>query len=142
MTSCREVSAHSSAILAELIPKYLDKDASKVLTGDKGIVTKLPKHPFGHILYIGGAEVGKIISAAASKNLTPVTLELGGKNPVMVTEKASITLAAKRIAWSKYYAVGQLRIAPDYVLAQESVLAEFVAAMKKVRYFDLKMLQA
>lgn len=84
-------------------------------------MTKLLDCPFGHILCIGRAEIGKIILTAAAKNLTPVTLELGGKNPVIVSEKANIALAAKRIAWSKHYGAGQLCITPDYALVQESI---------------------
>lgn len=103
-----------------------------MVTGDKEVVTELLEHSFGHILYIGSTAVGKIVAAAAAKHLTPVTLELGGKNPVIVTAKAKIDLAAKRLAWSKHFNGGQICLAPDYALVEESVMPEFLAAFKKV----------
>lgn len=127
-----EIAKHSSEILAELIPKYLDKDSFKVLLGDKEIVAQLLEHRLGHIAYIGGAKVGKIIAAAAAKNLTPITLELGGKNPIIVSDKANIALAAKRIMWAKHFTAGQICVAPDYALVHESVKEEFLAAIIKV----------
>ena len=90
------------------------------------------KHPFNHILFAGSARVGKIVMAAAAKHLTPVTLELRGKNPVVISEKANVKLAAKRILWGKYAAAGQTCIAPDYALVHESVAQDFVEALKSV----------
>jgi acyl-CoA reductase-like NAD-dependent aldehyde dehydrogenase len=127
-----ELAPHASAKIAELIPKYLDNDCVRVVTGDKGVVTELLKHPFGHIIYTGSTPIGKIIMAAAAKNLTPVTLELGGKSPVIVSDKADIALAAKRITWGKYFNAGQTCMCPDYALVQQSVMDEFVEALKKV----------
>jgi acyl-CoA reductase-like NAD-dependent aldehyde dehydrogenase len=95
-------------------------------------VAALLKHPFDHILFTGSGRVGKIVMAAAAKHLTPVTLELGGKNPVIVSEKANVKLAAKRILWGKFAAAGQTCIAPDYALVHESVAQEFVEALKNV----------
>jgi aldehyde dehydrogenase (NAD+) len=95
-------------------------------------VTALLEHRFGHIIYTGSNNVAKIVMAAASKTLTPVTLELGGKAPVIVSEKANIELAAKRVAWGKFFNAGQICMAPDYAIVQESVMAEFLEALKKV----------
>jgi len=97
-------------------------------------VAELLKHPFDHILFTGSGRVGKIVMTAAAKHLTPVTLELGGKNPVIVSEKANVKLAAKRILWGKYAAAGQTCIAPDYALVHESVAQDFVEALKNVSY--------
>jgi acyl-CoA reductase-like NAD-dependent aldehyde dehydrogenase len=115
-----------------LIPKYLDEDCVRVVTGDKEVVTELLKHPFGHIIYTGSGPIGKIVMAAAAKHLTPVTLELGGKSPVIVSDKANIKLAAKRITWGKYFNAGQTCMCPDYALVQENMLLDFLDAMKKV----------
>jgi len=104
----------------------------KVVTGDKEVVTKLLEYPFGHIMFTGGTHIGKIVMAAAAKHLTPVTLELGGKSPVIVSDKAKVELAAKRIAWGKYVNAGQTCIAPDYALVQETALPVFVESLKKV----------
>jgi aldehyde dehydrogenase (NAD+) len=131
--TCSELSPHASAKLAELIPKYLDNECVRVISGDKEVVTELLQHPFGHIIYTGGGRIGKIVMAAAAKHLTPVTLELGGKSPVIVSEKANLELAAKRIAWGKYFNAGQTCMCPDYALVHESILPAFVEAMKKVR---------
>ena len=95
-------------------------------------MAELLKHPFGHILFTGSGRVGKIVMTAAAKYLTPVTLELGGKNPVIVSEKANVKLATKRILWGKFAAAGQTCIAPNYALVHESVAQEFVEALKDV----------
>lgn len=95
-------------------------------------MTALLQHPYGHIMYTGAGPVGSIVMAAASKFLTPVTLELGGKSPVIVTAKADITLAAKRIAWGKFFNAGQTCMCPDYALVEESVMPEFLEQLKLV----------
>jgi hypothetical protein len=83
-------------------------------------------------MYTGAGPVGSIVMAAASKFLTPVTLELGGKSPVIVTAKADIALAAKRIAWGKFFNAGQTCMCPDYALVEESVMPEFLEQLKLV----------
>ena len=127
-----EVSPHSAEILTRLIPQYLDKDAYRIVNGGSEVVTALLTHPFGHIIYTGGANIGKIIMAAAAKTLTPVTLELGGKSPVIVTKNANLALAAKRLAWGKFWYAGQTCVAPDFVLVQESVADEFTKLLQAV----------
>jgi Aldehyde dehydrogenase family len=97
-------------------------------------VTALLQHSYGHIIYTGAGPVGSIVMAAASKFLTPVTLELGGKSPVIVTAKADIALAAKRIAWGKFFNAGQTCMCPDYALVEESVVPEFLEQLKLVSY--------
>ena len=117
---------------AELIPQYLDPTCFKVVNGGKEAVQEMLEHPFGHIMYTGGGVVGSIVMRAAAKHLTPVTLELGGKSPAIVSDKANIELAAKRIAWGKFVNSGQTCVAPDYALVQEDVMPEFLNEMKKV----------
>jgi acyl-CoA reductase-like NAD-dependent aldehyde dehydrogenase len=127
-----EVSAHSAEILARLLPQYLDKDAYQLVNGGPEVVTALLKHPFGHIIYTGGTNIGKIIMGAAAKTLTPVTLELGGKSPVVVTKSANLPLAAKRLAWGKFWYSGQTCVAPDFLVVEESVAEEFTGLLQAV----------
>ena len=95
------------------------------------MVQELLDHPLGHIMFTGSTNVGKAIMASAAKHLTPVTLELGGKSPVVVTNSANIPLAAKRIAWGKLVNAGQTCVAADYALVEESVLPNFLEELKK-----------
>ncbi|KAL8730947.1 MAG: hypothetical protein Q9166_003737 [cf. Caloplaca sp. 2 TL-2023] len=120
------------AKLAELIPKYLDSDCFRVVQGGKEVVEELLEYPLGHIFFTGSTTVGKSIMAAASKHITPVTLELGGKSPAIVTDSANIPQAAKRIAWGKFLNAGQTCVAPDYALVQESILPDFLDELTKV----------
>ena len=84
-----------------------------------------------HICYTGNGRIARIISAAAAKHLTPVTLELGGKSPVLVDSTADIAVSAKRILWGKINNAGQVCVAPDYVLADASIVAPLVEALKQ-----------
>jgi aldehyde dehydrogenase (NAD+) len=118
-------------LLAEMVPKYLDSDAHRVVNGGVAQSTELLTYHWAHIIYTGGAKVARIVMAAASKHLTPVTLELGGKSPAIVTENANIDIAAKRIAWAKTWNLGQTCMTADYVLVQESMRAPFLAALIK-----------
>jgi aldehyde dehydrogenase (NAD+) len=92
-----------------------------VVTGNREAVSELIHSDFDYIFFTGSVPVGKIVMEAASKNLTPVTLELGGKSPTIVHKDADIEKAAARIAWGKYYNAGQTCIAPDYIYVHEDV---------------------
>ncbi|MFP8877996.1 MAG: aldehyde dehydrogenase family protein [Myxococcota bacterium] len=126
-----EVTAHTSAVLAELLPKYLDTDAIALVEGGVPETSTLLEQRFDHILYTGNGSVAKIVMAAAAKHLTPVTLELGGKSPCIVDGTADIPVTARRIAWGKFMNAGQTCIAPDYVLADESIEEELISELKK-----------
>jgi aldehyde dehydrogenase (NAD+) len=121
-----ELAPATSALLARLIPEYLDPEAVRVVEGDAAVTQALLSEGFDHALFTGGTEVGKKIMAAAAPALTPVTLELGGKSPVIVAADADIDVAARRIAWVKLLNSGQTCIAPDYVLAERSIADELV----------------
>jgi aldehyde dehydrogenase (NAD+) len=108
-----------------LLPKYLDPDAFLVIADDTANDIILAEH-WDKIFFTGSAEVGRVILQAAVKNLTPVTLELGGKSPALVDESANLKVAARRIAQGKFFNAGQTCVAPDYVLAQESILPQLV----------------
>ena len=121
-----ELAPATSALLARLLPQYVDAEAVRVIEGDAAITQELLAAGFDHVLFTGGTEVGKKIMAAAAPTLTPVTLELGGKSPVIVTADADIDVAARRIAWVKLLNSGQTCIAPDYVLADHRIVADLV----------------
>ena len=127
-----ELSPHTATLLATLFPKYLDQSSFRVVNGDKDAVQRLLQEPYGHILYTGGATVGKIVMKAAAEHLTPVTLELGGRNAAVVTEHANVELAATRIAWAKFAIAGQTCFAPNHAIVHASVYDAFVEALKKV----------
>ncbi|XP_066477183.1 aldehyde dehydrogenase family 3 member B1-like [Tiliqua scincoides] len=116
----------TARLLAEFLPCYLDSDTFAVVTGGTEHVTKLLENNFDYIFFTGSARVGKIIMSAAAKNLTPLTLELGGKSPCYVDDCCDFQNAANRIAWGKFFNAGQTCIAPDYVLctveAQEKLM--------------------
>jgi aldehyde dehydrogenase (NAD+) len=125
-----EVAPSTSRLLAELLPRYLDAEAVKVVEGGVAETTALLAQRFDHIFYTGNGSVGRIVMAAAAKHLTPVTLELGGKSPCIVMPGADLTISARRIAWAKFMNCGQTCIAPDYVLAHEAVHDAFLDALK------------
>lgn len=122
-----EIAPASSALMAELVPRYLDSDAIAVVEGDGAVSQELISRGFDRVMFTGGTEIGRKIMAAAADHLTPVTLELGGKSPCIVAADADIDVAAKRIAWTKLINSGQICVAPDYVLADHTIRDELVA---------------
>ena len=125
-----EVCPASSAMMAELVPKYLDPEAIAVIEGDGAVSQELIAQGFDHICFTGGTEIGRKVYEGAAPHLTPVTLELGGKSPVIVSADADIDVAAKRIAWTKLINSGQICIAPDYVIADAKIRDELVDKIK------------
>ena len=126
-----EVAPASSALMAELVPRYLDNDAIAVIEGDGAVSQELIAQGFDHLLFTGGTEIGRKVYEGAASHLTPVTLELGGKSPVIVSADADIKVAAKRIAWTKLINSGQICIAPDYVLAEAPIRDNLVDEIQK-----------
>ena len=125
-----EISAATSKLMALYIPEYLDRDAVIVFEGGVPETEELLGCPFDYIFFTGSGNVGKIVMRRAADNLTPVTLELGGKSPAVVMADASIEVSARRIAWGKFLNAGQTCIAPDYVLVDAKVEVEFLAQLK------------
>jgi aldehyde dehydrogenase (NAD+) len=121
-----EIAAETSAVLAELLPKYLDNDAFLVVEGGVPETTALLEQKFDHIFYTGGENVGKIVMMAAAQHLTPVTLELGGKSPCVIDSDADLKVAARRIVWGKFTNAGQTCVAPDHLLAHRSIADRLV----------------
>lgn len=121
----------ASALMAKYLPQYLDREAITVVEGEADATQKLIDARVDLIFFTGGTEIGKKIMASAAKHLTPCILELGGKSPVIVTDKADLEVAARRILWGKIVNSGQTCLAPDYVLVQESVKSDLVAELQK-----------
>ena len=132
-----ELAPATSALMARLIPLYLDNEAIRVVEGAADVTQDLMSQGFDHALFTGGTEIGRKIMAAAAPTLTPVTLELGGKSPVLVLADADLDVTARRIAWTKLLNSGQTCIAPDYILADRSIAKELtdkiVATIAKFR---------
>ncbi|CAH0564123.1 unnamed protein product [Brassicogethes aeneus] len=126
-----EVAPASAKLISKLLPKYLDNECYHVYNGGVAETTELLKQKFDYIFYTGSPEVGKIVYQAASKNLTPVTLELGGKCPVYLDDTVDVESAAARIVWGKFMNAGQTCIAPDYLICTKDVETKFVEAAKK-----------
>ncbi|OBH09952.1 aldehyde dehydrogenase family protein [Mycobacterium sp. E3247] len=122
-----EIAAASAHLMAELVPKYLDNDAIAVVEGDGSVSQELIAQGLDRVLFTGGTEIGRKVYEGAAPHLTPCTLELGGKSPVIVAADADVDVAAKRIAWMKLLNAGQTCVAPDYVLADAKVRDELVS---------------
>jgi aldehyde dehydrogenase (NAD+) len=125
-----EISVHTSAVASRLLRQYFDADVLTVVEGGAEETTDLLAQRFDQIFYTGNGTVGRIVMAAAAKNLTPVTLELGGKSPVFVAPDADVDETAKRLVGAKFGNAGQQCIAPDYVLADPATAAALVPALR------------
>mmetsp|Transcript_1090 Transcript_1090/g.1767 ORF Transcript_1090/g.1767 Transcript_1090/m.1767 type:complete len:520 (+) Transcript_1090:176-1735(+) len=127
-----EVAPASAELLEELINKYLDTDSVKVIQGAVPETTALLNLRWDHIFYTGNGAVGRIVASAAAKNLTPITLELGGKSPVFVDKNCNLKVVAKRLVSGKLMNCGQTCIAPDYVLVDKKIQNEFLQEVESV----------
>nr|WP_152556438.1 aldehyde dehydrogenase [Nonlabens ulvanivorans] len=125
-----EFSTATSQLLQDIIDEAFIPQHVKVIQGDADVAKELTSLKWDYIFFTGSPPVGKAIYQAAAKNLTPVTLELGGKNPCVVHESAQLKIAARRIVWGKFLNAGQTCIAPDYLLVHESVKLEFIKHVK------------
>jgi aldehyde dehydrogenase (NAD+) len=121
-----ELTAATSALIARLIRQHFPPEYLAVVEGGPEVSQALLQSPFDKIFFTGSIPVGKIVAAAAARQLIPVTLELGGKSPCLVDETADLQMSARRIAWGKYLNAGQTCVAPDYLLVQESILPAFL----------------
>lgn len=126
-----ELTPKTSEVIVKIIGKVFDKNHVEVVEGGIEVSKKLLSERWDYIFFTGSVAVGKIVAKAAAKNLTPVTLELGGKNPCIIDETANLKLAAKRIVWGKFVNAGQTCIAPDYILIQKNMKKHFVNFLKE-----------
>ncbi|WVO13587.1 hypothetical protein L204_101208 [Cryptococcus depauperatus] len=120
----------SSALLAQLLPKYLDPQGYACVLGEVKENQRLLEKEWGHVFYTGSAAVGKIVAGACAKTLTPSTLELGGKSPVIVSSCANLKMVARRMLSIKQMNGGQMCVAPDYVLCVKDRVDEFIEVLK------------
>jgi len=125
-----EHTPHSTAIIRKIVGSGFSEDEVAVAEGDAIVARELLTFPFNHIFFTGSPAVGKIVMRAAADHLSSVTLELGGKSPVVVDETCDLSKAAASIAFVNGLNAGQICIAPDYVLVQEDVKAAFLDALK------------
>lgn len=126
-----EIAAATSATLADLVPRYLDRRAIRVVEGDADITGKLLEQRLDHVFFTGSEQVGRVVAAAAAKTLTPMTLELGGKSPVYIDGTVDAAVAARRIMWGKLLNAGQTCVAPDYVLATPATARALVPHLQR-----------
>ena len=139
-----ELSVHSEKLISELIPKYLDKDAFRVINGGVSTSEILLKQQWDKIFFTGSPRVGKLVMKAAAEFLTPVSLELGGKSPAIIDESvADLDLVTQRILWGKFANAGQTCIAPDYILCHnkhyDKFLEKVVATIERFYGKDIKL---
>ena len=116
-----EFTPHTAAFLADLLGSLFPWEEVAVVEGSAETAEALLELPFNHVFFTGSPAVGRLVMAAAARNLTPLTLELGGKSPVLVDADADLEDAARRIAWGKFINAGQTCVAPDHVLAHEAI---------------------
>ena len=117
----------TAALFAEIIPKYFSEDEVAVVTGGADISQRFAELPFDHLLFTGSSNIGAKVMQSASKNLVPVTLELGGKSPVIIGRSAKLDLAGTRLTFGKLLNGGQLCLSPDYVVVPNELEEQFIA---------------
>lgn len=125
-----ELTPHTSGLIKSMLAELFESSEVAVFTGDVEVSKNLLKFPFDHIFFTGSPTVGKIVMEAASKNLSSITLELGGKSPTIIHDSADLKDAAEKIIKGKFINCGQTCIAPDYVLVQNQVKEELMMEMK------------
>lgn len=130
MIKMSEVTPRTAETFARLAPRFFDPTELAVVTGDVDVASAFSRLPFDHLFFTGSPTVGAMVAQAASANLVPVTLELGGKNPVVVGPHADITRAATRIAQGRMINGGQVCVCPDYVFVPESQAERFTATVR------------
>lgn len=126
-----ELAPATSHLVAKYLTQYIDERCLQIIEGDAKSATELLNEQFDYIFYTGNARVGRIVMTAAAKNLTPITLELGGKNPCVVDEFANLQVAARRIVWGKFSNAGQTCVAPDYLFVHADIENKLLDEMKK-----------
>lgn len=125
-----ELTPNAAAFMKRLLADLFEESEVAVIEGDSSVASELLRRRFDHIFFTGSPNVGKLVMKAAAEHLTSVTLELGGKSPVIVDGSANLDEAARKIAWGKLFNSGQVCIAPDYLLVDKRVEAPFVEKLK------------
>ncbi|KAG8898463.1 hypothetical protein FRC01_010902, partial [Tulasnella sp. 417] len=120
-----------SGLIAELFPKYMDQDLFQVINGGVPETSKVLELQWDHIVFTGSTTVGKIVASAAAKHLTPVTLELGGQNPVFLDPSYDLDVAARRLLWGRFMNVGQVCLSPNHIFIPASAQDKLVEALSR-----------
>ncbi|PTF22964.1 aldehyde dehydrogenase [Staphylococcus cohnii] len=126
-----EFTPNVSGVIQQIIADAFDPEYINIIQGNADTTQTLLQFPFDYIFFTGSEQVGRVVYGAASKNLTPVTLELGGKSPAIIDESANIKVASERICFGKFTNAGQTCVAPDYLLVNRKVKDELICALKK-----------
>ncbi|MEE2733597.1 MAG: coniferyl aldehyde dehydrogenase [Pseudomonadota bacterium] len=132
MIKMSEFTPHSADAMKAMLAEIYPEEQVAVITGEADVGIAFTKLPFDHLIFTGSTNVGKHVMAAAAENLTPVTLELGGKSPVIIHESFPMKEAAERISWGKCINAGQTCVAPDYILVHRSQKDEFARVFSDV----------
>lgn len=125
-----EMTPQTSMVVQEILEEVFPSDYVKVVQGEKEVTSQLLDERFDYIFFTGSTKVGQIVYEKASKHLTPVTLELGGKSPVIIDDTSNLKVAAERIAFGKFMNAGQTCVAPDYILIDNEIKMKFVEALQ------------
>lgn len=125
-----EMTPQTSMVVQEILEEVFPPDYVKVIQGEKEVTSQLLDERFDYIFFTGSTKVGQIVYEKASKHLTPVTLELGGKSPVIIDDTSNLKVAAERIAFGKFMNAGQTCVAPDYILIDNEIKVKFVEALQ------------
>ncbi|TDM19757.1 aldehyde dehydrogenase [Macrococcoides canis] len=125
-----EMTPQTSMVVQEILEEVFPENYVKVIQGEKEVTSQLLDERFDYIFFTGSTKVGQIVYEKASKHLTPVTLELGGKSPAIIDDTANLKVAAERVAFGKFMNAGQTCVAPDYVLIDNKVKMKFVKALQ------------
>lgn len=128
MLRMSEFTPATTALITELVAGTFDPEEVVVVGGDASLAASFSQLPFDHLVFTGSTKVGRLVAQAAAANLTPVTLELGGKSPAIISPSYPIDTAATRISWGKTFNAGQTCIAPDYVLIHPDQRMDFIEA--------------
>ncbi|MCA0347793.1 MAG: aldehyde dehydrogenase [Bacteroidetes bacterium] len=126
-----ELTPATSKLISKIVGEVFEKNHVEVIEGGIEVSQDLLAQRWDYIFFTGSVTVGKIVAKAAAEHVTPITLELGGKNPCIIDEKANLRLAAKRIVWGKFINAGQTCIAPDYLIVHKKVKIEFIKNLKE-----------
>ena len=124
-----ELAPHTAALVAELLHRAFPPQTVQVVLGDAAVAAKLLEQRFDHVFFTGGSRVGSLVMQACARVLTPVTLELGGKSPVIVLQDADLGITARRIAWGKGLNAGQTCVCPDHLLVEPPARDHLVSAI-------------
>ena len=123
----------TAELIEKLVPEYFQSNVVQVVNGDGAVAAQLVRQRFDHIFFTGGGRIGAKVLEGAAANLTPVTLELGGKNPAIVLPDADLSVTARRLVWGKGFNAGQACIAPDHLLVQADIREPLLQAIAEER---------